>query len=181
MQMTTKGRLAIVAMIDLALRPAGRPVTLSAISQHRKISMSYLEQLFAKMRRAGLVQSMRGPGGGYVLARPAGSITAADIVIAVDDAEVVREDELQFEAGSDRGRCDTSGLWRDVNARMLELLGSISLGSLVDQQPANAPSIDESPRRRGISPAPVVKPVRTNAANSVFALGRALSAPGSAS
>jgi Rrf2 family iron-sulfur cluster assembly transcriptional regulator len=171
MQMTTKGRLAVVAMIDVAVRSADGPVALCTIAARRNISMSYLEQLFGKLRREGLVRSVRGPGGGYVLARPAETISVADIVRAVDDAAGVQEADLQPAFGGDRDRCDTSGLWRDVKARMIELMGAITLGSLVAQEPVSAPTTSTRPARRGISSEPVVKPFRTNAPNSVFALG----------
>ena len=85
MRLTTKGRFAVTAMIDLALRSGEGPVTLAGISERQKISLSYLEQLFGKLRRYSLVDSVRGPGGGYCLARPGGQITVADIVRAVDE------------------------------------------------------------------------------------------------
>ena len=82
MRLTTKGRFAVTAMIDLALRSGDGPVTLAGISDRQKISLSYLEQLFGKLRRFNIVDSVRGPGGGYCLARPASQITVADIVRA---------------------------------------------------------------------------------------------------
>ena len=85
MRLTTKGRFAVTAMIDLGMRQHHGPVTLAAISQRQKISLSYLEQLFGKLRRHELVESTRGPGGGYSLARAAGEVTVADIIFAVDE------------------------------------------------------------------------------------------------
>lgn len=85
MRLTTKGRFAVTAMIDLALRQEQGPVTLAGISQRQKISLSYLEQLFGKLRRHEIVESVRGPGGGYSLARRADDVTVADIIIAVDE------------------------------------------------------------------------------------------------
>ena len=85
MRLTTKGRFAVTAMIDLALRSGKGPVTLSGISQRQAISLSYLEQLFGKLRRHEIVESIRGPGGGYSLARKADKVTVADIIIAVDE------------------------------------------------------------------------------------------------
>ena len=85
MRLTTKGRFAVTAMIDLGLRQEKGPVTLAAISQRQRISLSYLEQLFGRLRRHELVESMRGPGGGYRLARQAKDITVADIIYAVDE------------------------------------------------------------------------------------------------
>ena len=88
MRLTTKGRFAVTAMIDLALRMGAGPVTLAAISQRQRISLSYLEQLFGKLRRNKLVESTRGPGGGYMLARKAADITIADIVLAVTNSSM---------------------------------------------------------------------------------------------
>ena len=85
MRLTTKGRFAVTAMIDLGLRQSNGPVTLAAISQRQQISLSYLEQLFGKLRRHGLGESTRGPGGGYALARKASDITVADIIVSVDE------------------------------------------------------------------------------------------------
>ena len=85
MRLTTKGRFAVTAMIDLGLRQSNGPVTLAAISQRQQISLSYLEQLFGKLRRHELVESTRGPGGGYTLARKASDITVADIIVSVDE------------------------------------------------------------------------------------------------
>jgi len=173
MRMTTKGKFAVTAMIDLALRSASEPVSLAAISFRQKISLSYLEQLFGKLRRNGLVQSVRGPGGGYMLAREDASITVADIVSAVDDVIDSGSGDLQAIAPAGSTRCDTTRLWRDVSVKMVELLGSISLRMLVEQQLAHGVSVSDVPMRRGISSEPVVKPVRTHAPNSVFALGAA--------
>mgnify|MGYP006294051209 CR=1 FL=1 len=86
MRLTTKGRFAVTAMIDLALRQQSGPVTLAAISQRQQISLSYLEQLFGKLRRHQLVESTRGPGGGYTLGRKADDITVADIILSVDES-----------------------------------------------------------------------------------------------
>src|SRR5512147_2903542 len=85
MRLTTKGRFAVTAMIDVAMHGTGGPVTLAAVSERQKISLSYLEQLFGKLRRHGLVESVRGPGGGYNLARAAGDVTVADVILAVDE------------------------------------------------------------------------------------------------
>jgi Rrf2 family transcriptional regulator, iron-sulfur cluster assembly transcription factor len=175
MQMTTKGRFAVVAMMDVAVRSTNDPISLSAIARRRKISLSYLEQLFGKLRRSGLVRSVRGPGGGYVLALPAASISVADIVIAVDDSTELGQDDMDDEFEQGKGRCDTSQLWRDIHAKAIEILGAISLKSLALQQQRNVPPAEEKPRHRGISSEPVVKRIRTTAPNSVFSLGASLS------
>ena len=117
MRLTTKGRFAVTAMIDLALRSGEGPVTLAAISERQKISLSYLEQLFGKLRRYSLVDSVRGPGGGYCLARPGSKITVADVVRAVDE----QLDATQCggkENCCDEERCMTHELWTTLNAKM---------------------------------------------------------------
>ena len=172
MRLTTKGRFAVTAMIDLALRENTGPVALAAISARQQISLSYLEQLFGKLRRHELVASTRGPGGGYSLARKAADITVADIIVAVDepmDATSCHGRENCM--GEDTGRCMTHDLWTSLNAKMIEYLDSISLKKLVDEQLAKGVSIDEAPVKRAISSQPVVKPIKVTAPNSVFALG----------
>jgi Rrf2 family iron-sulfur cluster assembly transcriptional regulator len=133
MRLTTKGRFAVTAMIDLAMRQHQGPVTLAGISQRQKISLSYLEQLFGKLRRHELVESTRGPGGGYTLARPAKDVTVADIIFAVDEPL----DATQCggkENCDDDGPCMTHELWANLNKRMIEYLDSVTLGELVEQQ-----------------------------------------------
>ncbi|MBL0207937.1 MAG: Fe-S cluster assembly transcriptional regulator IscR [Propionivibrio sp.] len=133
MRLTTKGRFAVTAMIDLALRSGEGPVTLAGISDRQKISLSYLEQLFGKLRRHSLVDSVRGPGGGYCLARPGMQITVADIVRAVDETL----DATQCggkENCKDEERCMTHDLWATLNFKMYEYLTSVTLSDLVDSQ-----------------------------------------------
>ncbi|MET3129954.1 Rrf2 family iron-sulfur cluster assembly transcriptional regulator [Oxalobacteraceae bacterium GrIS 1.11] len=138
MRLTTKGRFAVTAMIDLALRQGKGPVTLSGISQRQSISLSYLEQLFGKLRRHEIVESIRGPGGGYSLARRADKVTVADIIIAVDeplDATQCGGKEHCHGADSTTGaRCMTHELWSTLNEKMVDYLDSVSLQDLVDQQ-----------------------------------------------
>lgn len=174
MRMTTKGKFAVTAMTDLARTSSGVPVSLAEISLRQKISLSYLEQLFGKLRRNGLVRSIRGPGGGYVLAREVESISVADIVAAVDDITDSGPGGMQALIPEGSTRCDTSGLWHDVSVKMNELLGSISLKILVDKELADGLAVRDVRVRRGISSEPVVKPIRTSAPNSVFALGSSL-------
>ena len=176
MRLTTKGRFAVTAMIDLALRQNNGPVTLAAISQRQQISLSYLEQLFGKLRRHELVESTRGPGGGYSLGRKAEDITDADIIVAVDEAiDATGCGGGENCMGDESGRCMTHDLWASLNAKMLEYLNSISLKSLVDDQINRGVSVEEAPIKRAISSQPVVKPIKVTAPNSVFALGSALS------
>ncbi|MCB5196146.1 Fe-S cluster assembly transcriptional regulator IscR [Deefgea salmonis] len=133
MRLTTKGRFAVTAMLDLALRQAGGPVTLAGISERQHISLSYLEQLFGKLRRRELVESVRGPGGGYCLARPAAKINVAEIIQAVDEPI----DATQCggkENCRDEGRCMTHDLWSDLSSTIFDYLSGITLGDLIDKQ-----------------------------------------------
>jgi Rrf2 family transcriptional regulator, iron-sulfur cluster assembly transcription factor len=176
MRLTTKGRFAVTAMIDLALREHQGPVALAAISQRQQISLSYLEQLFGKLRRHELVESTRGPGGGYSLGRKAEYITVADIIVAVDEPiDATGCGGKENCMGDDQGRCMTHDLWASLNAKMIEYLDSITLRKLVEDQLARGVSIEEQPVKRAISSQPVVKPIKVNAPNSVFALGNAFS------
>ena len=133
MRLTTKGRFAVTAMIDLALREHAGPVALAAISARQQISLSYLEQLFGKLRRHNLVESVRGPGGGYCLARPVEQMTVADIIRAVDESL----DATQCggkENCRDEDRCMTHELWSTLNFKMYEYLTSVTLADLVQKQ-----------------------------------------------
>lgn len=135
MRLTTKGRFAVTAMIDVALHSAKGPVTLAGVSDRQKISLSYLEQLFGKLRRAGLVESVRGPGGGYNLARATAGMSVADIIQAVDepiDATQCggRQDCLE------EGRCMTHELWETLNDHIFTFLRSVTLEQLVREQRA---------------------------------------------
>ena len=175
MRLTTKGRFAVTAMIDLGLRSTNGPVALAAISARQQISLSYLEQLFGKLRRAELVESTRGPGGGYTLGRAADRITVADIILAVDepiDATGCAGKENCM--GDDSGKCMTHDLWAALNNKMIEFLNGVTLKKLVDEQLARGVAVVEAPIKRAISSVPVVKPIRITAPNSVFALGAAL-------
>ena len=162
MRLTTKGRFAVTAMIDLALRSGDGPVTLAGISDRQKISLSYLEQLFGKLRRYSLVDSVRGPGGGYCLARPMQQITVADIVRAVDETLDATQCGGRENCKSDH-RCMTHDLWSTLNRKMLDYLASVSLGELVQQQR------DREETRAGTDVAPVKGPekaVRFNVAHA---------------
>ena len=175
MRLTTKGRFAVTAMIDLALRQHQGPVTLAGISQRQKISLSYLEQLFGKLRRHELVESTRGPGGGYSLGRGADQISVADIITAVDEPiDATGCGGKENCMGDDGGRCMTHDLWASLNEKMIEYLSSISLKKLVDDQLAKGVTIQDAPVKRAISTQPVVRPIKVTAPNSVFALGSAM-------
>ena len=168
MRMSTKGRFAVNAMIDLALREHAGPVALATIGARQQVSMSYLEQLFSRLRREGLVESTRGPGGGYTLGRSAETITVAEIISAVDEAMT------ECVAGSDDD-CLSRDLWQRLNTVVLNHMGTITLRTLVDEQTAKGVSVEARPvRRPAVSPV-ATKPVRTSAPNSVFAFGRSFS------
>lgn len=137
MRLTTKGRFAVTAMIDLALRETHGPVTLAGINQRQKISLSYLEQLFGKLRRFNIVESTRGPGGGYTLARKPEAVSIADIIVAVDEPLDATQCGGKGNCHSDEenhGRCMTHDLWANLNSKMVEYLSSVSLKDLVQQQ-----------------------------------------------
>jgi Rrf2 family iron-sulfur cluster assembly transcriptional regulator len=133
MRLTTKGRFAVTAMVDLAMRQTRGPVTLAAISERQRISLSYLEQLFGKLRRHKLVSSVRGPGGGYNLARPAQEISVANIVTAVDEAIDATQCGGKENCHDDK-RCMTHDLWATLNEKMHEYLSSVTLADLVAHQ-----------------------------------------------
>jgi len=174
MRMTTKGRFAVTAMIDLALREQRGAVTLAAISQRQQISLSYLEQLFSRLRRSGLVESTRGPGGGYTLGRKAEDISVADIILAVDQGE----DEAPAPGQRVRDQSLTRDLWERLSTNMIDYMQSISLRELVLEQLAKGVRIEEpQPARRTLvgqrMPAAPQMP-SIHAPNSVFALGKTL-------
>jgi Rrf2 family iron-sulfur cluster assembly transcriptional regulator len=133
MRLTTKGRFAVTAMLDLALHADRGPVSLAGISARQKISLSYLEQLFGKLRRRELVESVRGPGGGYNLARDAAEVSVADIVRAVEEPI----DSTQCggrENCHDNHRCMTHDLWEELNSTVYGFLEGVKLSHLVERQ-----------------------------------------------
>jgi Rrf2 family transcriptional regulator, iron-sulfur cluster assembly transcription factor len=136
MRLTTKGRFAVTAMLDLALHANDGPVTLANISERQKISLSYLEQLFGKLRRNDLVQSVRGPGGGYNLAKPAAQLNVADIIVAVEEQLDSRQCEGREPCMGEK-RCMTHDLWESLNDTVLNFLAGVTLADLVQKQ--NAP------------------------------------------
>lgn len=133
MRLTTKGRYAVTAMLDLALHYQEGPITLADISKRQGISLSYLEQLFSRLRKNGLVDSARGPGGGYKLSRPASEIAVADVITAVDE----KVDAMRCNGKGDcqdGGACLTHELWCELSAKIYDFLKGIDLGQLVDQK-----------------------------------------------
>jgi Rrf2 family transcriptional regulator, iron-sulfur cluster assembly transcription factor len=176
MRLTTKGRFAVTAMIDLGLRQSNGPVTLAAISQRQQISLSYLEQLFGKLRRHDLVESTRGPGGGYTLSRSPADITVAEIITSVDEPMDATQCGGKENCLGEGERCMTHDLWASLNLRMVEFLNSVTLQKLVDDQLAKGLQVEDKPSvKRAISAMPTTRPIRINAPNSVFALGNAFS------
>ena len=175
MRLTTKGRFAVTAMLDLALRQHAGPVTLAGISEREHISLSYLEQLFGKLRRNGLVESTRGPGGGYILGKAAADITITDIITSVDEPMDATKCGGAQNCHGDGKPCMTHDLWTTLNDRIREYLDSVTLQSMMDEQLAKGIEIESRPMlRKAISSSPVVKPIKTNAPNSIFALGGVL-------
>ena len=133
MRLTTKGRFAVTAMVDLSMRQTRGPVTLAAISERQHISLSYLEQLFGKLRRAKLVTSVRGPGGGYCLARATNGISVAEIISAVDEPIDATQCGGKENCIDDR-RCVTHDLWATLNEKMNDYLTSVTLADVVSHQ-----------------------------------------------
>ena len=148
MRLTTKGRFAVTAMVDLGLRHGDGPVTLAEISARQKISLSYLEQLFGKLRRKQIVESVRGPGGGYLLGKDMRELSVAQIILAVDEPMDATQCAGK-ENCHDDGKCITHDLWASLNQHIFDYLGSMTLQQLVDNQRARAsgvsPMIDMRP------------------------------------
>ncbi len=141
MRLSTKGRYAVMAMADLAKNGSGRAVSLAEIATRQEISLSYLEQLFGRLRKGGLVKSVRGPGGGYRLAKEPGETVVADIVLAVD--EPIRATRCAAH-GTPRGcmtggaRCITHDLWEDLGAEIHRYLAGVSLADVIEKRTSRA-------------------------------------------
>lgn len=136
MKLSTKGRYAVMAMVDLAATSKGQPIALADIAERQEISLSYLEQLFAKLRRGGLVRSVRGPGGGYLLARAADETRVSDVILAVDEPIRATRCTPGSPAGckSNKSRCLTHDLWEELGNQIQLYLGSVSLQDVVARQ-----------------------------------------------
>lgn len=160
MRLTTKGRFAVTAMLDLAINETkdaleAKPVTLAGISERQDISLSYLEQLFSRLRRQGLVKSIRGPGGGYNLAKNHNEISVAEIIHAVDE----QIDATQcggHENCRDEGRCMTHDLWSALNTKILEYLAGVTLADMVASQ-KDGKKITITPRAGNLTSATACK------------------------
>ena len=142
MKLTTKGRYAVTAMLDLALRYDKGAVTLADIARRQGISLSYLEQLFAKLRRSGLVDSVRGPGGGYTLAMEPSKVSVAEIIVAINENIDATRCGGEKNCHGDE-TCLTHQLWEDLSVRIHEFLNGITLGDLV-----NKPHVQEVASRQ---------------------------------
>jgi len=136
MRLSTKGRYAVMAMVDLAQHTSGNPVSLAEIAERQEISLSYLEQLFALLRKSGLVRSVRGPGGGYLLARDRSETRIADIILAVD--EPIRATRCTPGAPigcrGNRTRCSTHDLWEELGNQIHLFLSSVSLADVCEHR-----------------------------------------------
>ena len=132
MKLSTKGRYAVMAMADLAHHSNGRPVALAEVADRQEISLSYLEQLFGRLRRGGLVSSVRGPGGGYMLARSAGEMRIADIILAVD--EPIKATRCTPGCHSHKGRCLTHDLWEELGNQIYLYLSSVTLADVCERR-----------------------------------------------
>lgn len=133
MRLTTRGRYAVTAMLDLALHDKAGPVSLSEIAERQEISLSYLEQLFSRLRKRGLVDGTRGPGGGYRLLRAVESISVADVIDAVDETVDATRCGGQKNCQDER-RCLTHDLWEDLSTQIRDFLGNVSLHQLVGER-----------------------------------------------
>lgn len=134
MKLSTKGRYAVMAMADLARQSDGRPVALADIADRQDISLSYLEQLFGKLRRGAQVKSVRGPGGGYMLARPVDEMRVSDIILAVDETIKATRCTPGSPSGCqpDRSRCLTHDLWEELGNQIYLFLSSVTLGDIIN-------------------------------------------------
>lgn len=136
MELTTRGRYAVMAMADLARHGDGEPVALAAIAERQKLSLAYLEQLYARLRRAGIVVSARGRSGGYTLGRPAAEISIADILTAVEEETRMTRCSGEGDVGClGDTRCITHGLWQALGAHIAQFFSSVTLQDVIDGGP----------------------------------------------
>ena len=136
MRLSTKGRYAVMAMVDLASSAKGAPIALADIAERQEISLSYLEQLFARLRKGGLVKSVRGPGGGYLLAHPADAMRISDIILAVDEPIRATRCAAGSPAGcrTNRGRCLTHDLWEELGNQIHLYLSSVTVADVCERR-----------------------------------------------
>lgn len=136
MKLSTKGRYAVMAMVDIAAHADGKPIALADVAERQEISLSYLEQLFGKLRRGGLVKSVRGPGGGYLLARGADDTRIADIILSVDEPIKTTRCTPGSPAGckSNKSRCLTHDLWQELGNKIYLYLNAVSLADVIENR-----------------------------------------------
>ena len=136
MKLTTKGRYPVMAMVDIAAHTEGKPIALADVAERQEISLSYLEQLFGKLRRGGLVKSVRGPGGGYLLAHAAADTRIADIILSGDEPIKATRCTPGAPTGctSNKSRCLTPDLWEELGNKIFLFLNSVSLADVVDDR-----------------------------------------------
>lgn len=171
MRLSTRGRFAITAMIDLALREDASPVPLQDLALRHRISLSYLEQVFAKLRQHGLVESTRGPGGGYTLGFRADSISVADIIGAIEDSGP--KPTKTPRDGSSSATDMTQGLWDALHTTVLTHMKTISLRSLAAEQRARGFEVQaRKPSKKGVHQKVKPPAAPRGVPNSVFALGQ---------
>ena len=147
MKLSTKGRYAVTALADIALNGATRPVTLGEIAERQDISLAYLEQLFVRLRRAGIVDSVRGPGGGYLLARPAEDVRIADVMVAVDERLNAMGCDGKWEEGQGCGKskeaCLTHNLWEQLSAHVHVFLSQTSIADVIEDRMVPCPAVPD--------------------------------------
>jgi Rrf2 family iron-sulfur cluster assembly transcriptional regulator len=147
MKLSTKGRYAVTALADIALNGGARPVTLAEISERQDISVAYLEQLFVRLRRAGIVDSVRGPGGGYRLARPANELRIAEVMTAVDERLNAMGCDGKWEEGMGCGKskeaCLTHNLWEQLSAHVHVFLSQTTIGDVVGDRMVPCPAVPD--------------------------------------
>ena len=154
MKLSTKGRYAVMAMVDLARQSQGGPIALADIAERQDISLSYLEQLFGKLRKGAQVKSVRGPGGGYMLAREPKDMRIADIIIAVDEPIQATRCTPGSPEGCqpDRSRCITHDLWEELGNHIYLYLSSVSLADVIENRVLGTSNVNYDNRNLGASP-----------------------------
>ncbi len=153
MKLSTKGRYAVMAMVDLAGSGSEKPVSLADIAERQEISLSYLEQLFARLRRSGLVRSVRGPGGGYLLARRPDATRISDIVLAVDEPLHATRCRPGSAKGcrSDHSRCATHDLWEELGNQIYLFLSSVTLDDVVERRVLGTSGLARPPKKATVA------------------------------
>jgi Rrf2 family iron-sulfur cluster assembly transcriptional regulator len=147
MKLSTKGRYAVTALADIALNGGTRPVTLAEIAERQDISVAYLEQLFVRLRRAGIVESVRGPGGGYRLARPADELRVSEVMTAVDERLNAMgcggRWEVEGGCGKSRETCLTHNLWEQLSAHVHVFLNQVTIADVISDRMVPCPAVPD--------------------------------------